>query len=81
MLSGPVDETEDCIRCSFCGISNPSEKHLSTHNTHLCGQGVPDRFSCKRRADLVRHLKKCHDVHEKGEAVADKWKETTKKQA
>ena len=81
MLGGPTDETEGRINCSFCGIMEPSEEHLSTHNAHSCGQGVLGRFSCKRRADLVRHLKKSHNVLENGEAVADKWKETTKKQA
>ena len=83
MLTGAVDETERPVKCSLCGMSNPSEKHLDAHNTQVCGQGVPSSFSCKRRADLVRHLKKCHNVQEKaqGEAVADKWKETTKKQA
>ena len=32
---------------------------------------------------MVRHLKVCHNVHEKaqGEAIAGKWKDTTKKQA
>lgn len=83
MLRGPVDETEGCIRCSLCGTLDPTDKHLGEHNTQLCGQEVPGPFTCKRRVDLVRHLKKCHNVQEKaqGEAVADKCKKTTKKQA
>ena len=83
MLGRPVDETEGDVRCSLCGTPNPSEAHLGAHNTQLCGRGVLGSFSCKRRADMVRHLKVRHNVHEKaqGEAVADKWKDTTKKQA
>ena len=83
MLRGSVDKTTSGVKCSFCGMSNPSEEHLGAHNIQACGKGAPASFSCKRRADLVKHLKKCHNVHEKaqGEAVADQWKETTKKQA
>lgn len=83
MLTGSVDETEGRVKCSLCGISNTNEKHLDAHNIQVCGQGATSSFFCKRRADLVRHLKKCHNVQEKaqGEAVADKWKKTTKKKA
>lgn len=83
MLKGPVDETEGGIRCSLCGTLDPTDKHLGEHNTQLCGQEVPGPFTCKRRVDLVRHLKKCHNVQKKaqGEAVADKCKKTTNKQA
>ena len=83
MLTGSVDTTQGRVKCSLCGMLNPSEKHLGEHNTQVCGQGVLGSFSCKRRADLVQHLRKYHNVLERaqGEAVADKWKETTKKQA
>ena len=83
MLTGPVDETEGYLTCSFCGLSNANEEHLSAHRTHECGPGVPGSFFCKRRADLVRHTMKCHGAETKAraEAIADKWKETTKKQA
>ena len=83
MLTGPVDDTDGYLTCSLCGLPNPNEEHLSAHNTHVCGPGVPGSFFCKRRADLVRHAMKCHGVQTKAtaEAIADKWKETTKKQA
>lgn len=83
MLTGSVEETEGHVKCSLCGMSNPSEKHLDAHNTQVCGPGIPGPYTCKRRADLVKHLKRRHNVQEKaqGEAVADKWKETTKKQS
>ena len=83
MLRDPVDETEGCTKCSLCGTLNPNEKHLGTHNIQLCAQGIPGPFTCKRRVDMVRHLKRCHNVPEEaqGGAVADKWKEITKKQA
>ena len=83
MLTGPVDETDGYFTCSLCGLSDPNEEHLSAHSNHICGPGVPGSFFCKRRADLVRHIMKCHGVHTKAraEATANKWKETTKKQA
>ena len=83
MLTGPVDQTDGYVTCSLCGLSNPNEEHLSGHNNHICGPGVPGSFFCKRRADLVRHIMKCHRVQTKAraEATANKWKETTKKQA
>ena len=83
MLTGPVEETDGYVTCSLCGLSNPNEEHLSAHDTHVCGPGVPGSFFCKRRADLVRHTMKCHRIQTKAraEAIADKWKETTKKQA
>ncbi len=83
MLGNPFDETGRRVKCRLCGALDPSEEHLGTHNTQICGQGVPGSFSCKRRDHMVRHLKRCHNVQGKarGEAVADKWKETTKKQA
>ena len=83
MLRDPLEEIEGDFKCTLCGISNPSEKHLGAHEIQTCGQGVPGSFSCKRRTDLVRHLKKHHLVPGKaqGEAIADKWKETIKKQA
>ena len=83
MLTGPVDDTDGCVTCSLCGLLNPNQEHLSAHNTHTCGPGVPGSFFCKRRADLVRHTMKCHRIQTKAraEAIADKWKETTKKQA
>ena len=83
MLGGPLEQTEGGSKCVLCGNLNPSEKHLNAHKIHMCGQGVPGSFICKRRADLVGHLKKCHGVPGKahGEAIADTWKETTKKQA
>ena len=83
MLGGPLELTEGGFKCILCGTFNPSEEHLDAHKVQICGQGVPGSFSCKRRADLVRHMRKCHNVHAKaqGEAIADKWKETTNKQA
>lgn len=83
MLGGPLELTDGGFKCILCGTLTPSEKHLHAHNTQKCGQGVPGSFSCKRRADLVRHLKNGHNVQAKaqGEAIADKWKETTKRQA
>lgn len=83
MLGGPLEMTNGVFKCILCGTSNPSEKHLDAHNIQACGQGIPGSFLCKRRADLVRHLRKFHNVQAKahGEAIADKWKETTKKQA
>ena len=83
MLTGPVEDTDGYVTCCLCGLSNPNEEHLSAHNTHVCGPGVPGSFFCKRRADLVRHTMKCHRIQTKAraEATADKWKETTKKQA
>ena len=83
MLGGPLEETKGGFKCILCGNLNPSEKHLSEHNIRICAQGLPGSFSCKRRTELVKHLEKCHDVQGKaqGEVIADKWKETTKKQA
>ena len=83
MLRGPLDEIHGYVMCCLCGMSNPNEEHLSTHNTQICEQRLPGSFSCKRRVDMVKHLKNFHNVPEKaqGEAVAAKWKETTKKQA
>ena len=83
MLRGPLDEIHGYVKCCLCGMSNPNEEHLSTHNTQICEQRLPGSFSCKRRVDMVKHLKNFHNVPEKaqGEAVAAKWKETTKKQA
>ncbi len=83
MLGNPIDETGRRVKCRLCGGLDPSEEHLGTHNTQICGQGVPGSFSCKRRDHMVRHLNRRHNVQGKarGEAVADKWKETTKKQA
>ena len=83
MLTTPVDETDGYVTCSLCGLSNPNEEHLSAHSTHVCVPGVPGSFFCKRRADLVKHTMKCHRVQTKAraEAIADKWKETIKKQA
>ena len=83
MLMGPVDKADGYVTCSLCGLSNPNEQHLSAHKTHTCGPGVPGSFFCKRRVDLIRHTMKCHGVQTKAraEAIADMWKETTKKQA
>ncbi|CAD6588548.1 MAG: hypothetical protein ASARMPRED_003594 [Alectoria sarmentosa] len=83
MLTGPLEETEGDFKCILCRTSNPSEDHLAAHDIHTCGKGIPGSFSCKRRADLVGHLTKRHGVQGKarGEAIAHKWKETTKKQA
>ena len=82
MLGGPLEQTEGGPKCILCGNLNPSEEHLDAHKIHMCGQGVPRSFICKRRDGLVRHLKKCHGVSETahGEAIADIWKETTKNQ-
>ena len=83
MLTGPKDETDGHVTCSLCGSSNPNEEHLRAHNTHLCGPGVTGSFFCKRRGGLVDHIRNRHGVQTKAraEAIADKWKETTKKQA
>ena len=83
MLGSPIDETGRRVKCRLCGALDPSEEHLATHDTQICGQGVPGSFSCKRKDRMVKHLMDCHNVQEKaqGRAVAGKWKETTKKQA
>lgn len=82
-LGGPLERTDGGLKCILCGALNPSETHLGEHKIQSCGQGVSGSVTCKRRTDLVKHLKKCHNVQDKarGEAIADKWKETTKKQA
>lgn len=83
MRGGPLEETEGGSKCILCGTSNPSEKHLDAHKIQKCGNRVQGSFTRKRRGDLVKHLTECHDVREKtqGEAIADKWKETSKEQA
>ena len=82
MLKGPVDKTDGYITCSFCGKSDPSEKHLSAHDAHVCGPAISGSFLCKRRAVMVSHIMKRHRAQTKAraEALADRWKETTKKQ-
>ena len=54
--------------------------HVDVYVCKLCG---PALVSCKRRADLVKHLRNYHEVENKaqGEGIADTWKETTNKQA
>ena len=83
MLGGPLELTDGGFKCILCGTMNPSEKHLEAHNNPECGQKVPGSFACKRRADLVKHLRNYHNVQAKakGEAIADKCKQTTKRQA
>ena len=82
MHGGPREYTEVGPKCMLCGDLNPNKEHLDGHKIQECGTEVPGSFCCKRRVDMVRHLKKCHNVPEKarGEAVADKWRKTTDQQ-
>ena len=82
MHGGPLQESAGGFECIFCGVRNPSEEHLRTHNIHTCGQGVLGSYQNDRRVIFVKHLEKCHGVQEKArcEFIARQWKSTTKKQ-
>lgn len=83
MLKGPREATPHGMQCWFCGILDPPDDHLLTHDAQTCLQGPPNSFSSKRRQKLVNHLNKVHGVKNKsqGEAIAVKWKDTVEKQA
>lgn len=83
MLKGSREATPHGLQCWFCGILNPPDDHLLTHDAQTCLQGPPISFSSKRRHEMVNHLNKVHGVKDKsqGEAIAMKWKDTVEKQA
>ena len=83
MLRGSRETTSQGAQCAFCGILNPNDVHLFEHNAQMCLQGPPEKFSTKRRHEMVNHLGKIHGIHLKsqGEAIAVKWKYTVEKQA
>ncbi|KAL2042574.1 hypothetical protein N7G274_004333 [Stereocaulon virgatum] len=68
------------FNCTRCLAPNPEG---CQHHVQACLAPSGDRFSCKRRYDMVRHLKKVHGVDSKaeGEAMAGKWKQTLDKSA
>ena len=83
MFKGPREATPHGMQCWFCGISDPSDDHLLTHDIQTCLPGPPNSFSSKTKREMVNHLNKAHGVKSKyqGQAIAEKWKDTLEKQA
>lgn len=80
MLQGISEFAENGSKCVFCNASNPED---CQHHIQACLLPNGDRYSCKRRYDMVKHLAKIHGVNHKpqAEAVASQWKCTLHKQA
>lgn len=82
MHRGTLELTDDGFVCAFCSIMGPDNRHFESHNVYGCEPQGGDRFSCKRRRDMVTHLDKVHRIHKRaqGEAVAIKCKYSIPKQ-
>ena len=83
MHRGRLESTDHGFVCAFCGIIEPDNSHFECHNVYGCESQGGDRFSCKRRCDMVNHLDKVHGISDRtqGEAVATTWKYGNPKQA
>lgn len=82
MHRGRLESTDRGFVCAFCGIPGPDNSHFACHNVYECESQGGDRFSCKRRCDMVTHLDRVHGIYDRtqGEAVATMWKYCTPKQ-
>ena len=82
MHRGTLELTDHGFVCAFCGINGPDNKHFECHNVYGCEPQGGDRFSCKRRCDMVTHLDRVHKIRERpqGETVATKCKYSIPKQ-
>lgn len=83
MHRGMLEPTDHGFKCAFCGIIGPDNSHFECHNVYECESQDGDRFSCKRRCDMVNHLDRVHGISDRtqGEAVATTWKYGSTKQA
>ena len=71
MPYGPVETEGSTSCCSFCGVTDPDEGHLSTHDILQCTQRpIDDRRFC-RKIQLIKHLK-AHGIRD-GSDLAEKW--------
>lgn len=50
--------------CAFCGITNPTQAHIETHEPTACEASSPPetRRSFRRKDHLVQHLRRAHNV-------------------
>ena len=77
MPLGPVVRTENGPKCAFCGLSNPDQLHLSTHNVELCASRPLTERSYVRKNLLNKHLR-IHGVDDDS-VLADQWRDTVDK--
>lgn len=50
--------------CAFCGITNPTQTHIETHEPTACEASSPPktRRSFRRKDHLVQHLRRAHNI-------------------
>lgn len=69
--SGPTvfDECTDREVCAYCGITEPTAKHIGLHNHESCQARPPSTRIFTRKDHLRQHLKLVHDCH----VLPDSW--------
>lgn len=78
MLGETSGGPDNGFNCALCITPTPEG---CQHHVRACLAPSGGRFSCKRRYDMVKHLKKVHGVDSKaqGEAIAAELKQTLDK--
>lgn len=74
MPKGPVAMHDSTLRCAFCGLAKPSQKHLDTHNARLCAYKPSKTRRYARKQNFVKHLENHHVLKASASAIVDQWR-------
>ncbi|KAL2072410.1 hypothetical protein VTL71DRAFT_11753 [Oculimacula yallundae] len=61
-------------QCLFCGLPNPSEAHLNSHEHNSCSERPASERAFRRKDHLRQHLVKFHRCERPLDAVYEIWK-------
>ena len=72
--SGTLTTLLNGTQCLFCGLQNPTQEHLNSHEHNSCSERPASERAFRRKDHLRQHLVKFHRCSQPLPAVYEMWK-------
>jgi hypothetical protein len=72
-----VNPQNGLTSCVFCGVANPDEEHIESHNFSGCTERTEEERTFYRKDHLKQHLRLVHNIKSFLPWTMDKWRVAT----